>query len=115
MLPWHGIPGQYLTTAQSSVCERISMNKHPWLIFHVDYLASCDGDCKTVDKTGLKFFKIDGVGHISGSNPGIWASDNLIANNNSWAVNIPSTLAPGPYVLRHEIIALHSANQADGA
>ncbi|PQE27021.1 glycoside hydrolase family 61 protein [Rutstroemia sp. NJR-2017a BBW] len=97
----------------------VTLAWNTWPVSHhgpvLDYLASCDGDCTTVDKTGLEFFKIDGVGHISGSNPGIWATDNLIANNNSWAVNIPSTLAPGPYVLRHEIIALHSANQADGA
>lgn len=47
--------------------------------------------------------------------PGTWASDQLIANNNSWSVTIPKSLAPGGYVLRHEIIALHSAEQADGA
>jgi hypothetical protein len=39
----------------------------------------------------------------------------LIANNNSWAVTIPSTIASGPYVLRHEIIALHGAENSDGA
>lgn len=44
-----------------------------------------------------------------------WATDELIANNNTWTVTIPKTLAPGGYVLRHEIIALHSANQVDGA
>jgi hypothetical protein len=30
-------------------------------------------------------------------------------------VTIPSSIAPGNYVLRHEIIALHSAGQANGA
>ncbi|KAM3064798.1 hypothetical protein ACMFMG_008721 [Clarireedia jacksonii] len=97
----------------------VTLAWNTWPVSHhgpvLDYLASCDGDCTTVDKTGLKFFKIDGVGSISGYNPGTWASDNLIANNNSWAVNIPSTIAPGAYVLRHEIIALHSANQVNGA
>ncbi|TEY64675.1 hypothetical protein BOTCAL_0144g00110 [Botryotinia calthae] len=83
----------------------------------IDYLAACTGnDCKTVDKTTLEFFKIDGVGLIDDSTiPGTWASDQLIANNNSWSVTIPESLAPGGYVLRHEIIALHSAEQADGA
>jgi hypothetical protein len=47
--------------------------------------------------------------------PGSWASDTLIANNNSWTVTIPSDIAPGNYVLRHEIIALHSAGTVDGA
>jgi cellulase len=30
-------------------------------------------------------------------------------------VKIPADIAPGEYVLRHEIIALHAAGQADGA
>jgi hypothetical protein len=30
-------------------------------------------------------------------------------------VSIPSTLKPGAYVLRHEIIALHGARSDDGA
>ncbi|KAF7855300.1 uncharacterized protein EAF02_011559 [Botrytis sinoallii] len=83
----------------------------------IDYLAACTGgDCTTVDKTTLGFFKIDGVGLVDDSTvPGTWASDQLIANNNSWSVTIPESLAPGAYVLRHEIIALHSAEQADGA
>ncbi|QSZ34819.1 hypothetical protein DSL72_007678 [Monilinia vaccinii-corymbosi] len=83
----------------------------------LDYLAACPGDdCTTVDKTKLKFFKIDGVGLIDDTTvPGTWASDKLIANNNSWSVTIPSSLAPGAYVLRHEIIALHSAEQDNGA
>ncbi|CAD6445645.1 c61b552d-dd6d-4af0-b1da-487f2701b99b [Sclerotinia trifoliorum] len=83
----------------------------------LDYLAACTGnDCTTVDKTTLKFFKIDGVGLIDDTTiPGTWASDQLIENNSSWSVTIPESLAPGGYVLRHEIIALHSAGQADGA
>lgn len=39
----------------------------------------------------------------------------MIANNNSWSVTIPTDIASGNYVLRHEIIALHSAEEADGA
>lgn len=83
----------------------------------IDYLASCgDAGCETVDKTSLKFFKIDEVGLIDGSvSPGTWGSDQLIANNNSWLVEIPPTIAPGFYVLRHEMIALHQAFDANGA
>ncbi|MCJ1258621.1 hypothetical protein MMC24_006454 [Lignoscripta atroalba] len=82
----------------------------------IDYLANCGGDCTTVDKTQLRFVKIDGVGLIDGSSPpGTWASDQLIANNNSWTVTIPATVAPGNYVLRHEIIGLHSAGTVNGA
>ncbi|RFU82110.1 endoglucanase iv [Trichoderma arundinaceum] len=81
----------------------------------LDYLANCNGECETVDKKTLEFFKIDGIGLISGGNPGRWASDVLIANNNTWIVQIPKDLETGNYVLRHEMIALHSAGQADGA
>jgi len=81
----------------------------------MDYLANCNGPCETVDKTTLRFFKIDGAGMVSPGSPGRFASDNLIANNNTWAVRIPANIATGNYVLRHEIIALHSANDANGA
>ncbi|POS75413.1 endoglucanase [Diaporthe helianthi] len=81
----------------------------------LDYLAKCPGnDCTTADKTALEFFKIDAVGLVSAS-ADTWAADQLISNNNSWVLQIPSTLASGNYVLRHEIIALHSAESADGA
>ncbi|KAL6236938.1 glycosyl hydrolase family 61-domain-containing protein [Aspergillus navahoensis] len=82
----------------------------------IDYIASCNGDCTTVDKTTLEWVKISESGLIDGSSaPGTWASDNLIANNNSWTVTIPSSLTAGGYVLRHEIIALHSAGNENGA
>ncbi|KAJ5481629.1 hypothetical protein N7475_000441 [Penicillium sp. IBT 31633x] len=82
----------------------------------ITYMANCDGDCASVDKTKLKFFKIDEAGLIDGSNtPGTWASDKLIAANNSYTVTIPSAIASGNYVLRHEIIALHSAGETNGA
>nr|QDK56837.1 AA9 [synthetic construct] len=82
----------------------------------ITYMANCNGDCASVDKTSLEFFKIDESGLISDSNvPGTWASDNLIANNNSWTVTVPSSIAAGNYVMRHEIIALHSAGNQNGA
>ncbi|KAI4104927.1 MAG: hypothetical protein L6R37_002970 [Teloschistes peruensis] len=82
----------------------------------IDYLANCNGECTSVDKTKLQFNKIDGEGLLDGSEiPGKWAADKLLAANDSWTVNIPSSIAPGNYVLRHEIIALHSADKPDGA
>jgi len=83
----------------------------------IDYLAKCAGDdCTTVDKESLEFFKIDEAGLIDGSSaPGKWASDELIAADGKWSVTIPESLAPGQYVLRHEIIALHSAGDVNGA
>ncbi|KAL4884863.1 glycosyl hydrolase family 61-domain-containing protein [Aspergillus karnatakaensis] len=70
------------------------------------YLANCNGDCSSVDKNTLEFFKIDEVGYTS---EGTWGSDILIANGKAWDVTIPANLKAGGYVLRHEIIALHSA------
>ncbi|OQE40849.1 hypothetical protein PENCOP_c005G04147 [Penicillium coprophilum] len=82
----------------------------------ITYMANCNGDCSKVDKATLEFFKIDEAGLIDGSNaPGKWASDDLIAANNSRTVTIPSAIASGNYVLRHEIIALHSAGETNGA
>jgi len=91
----------------------------PWPSSHhgpvIDYMANCNGPCETVDKTTLKWFKIDQGGLLSGYDPGTWVTDVLIANNNSWTVVIPPDLETGNYVLRHEIIALHAASQVNGA
>ncbi|KFY55243.1 hypothetical protein V497_07131 [Pseudogymnoascus sp. VKM F-4516 (FW-969)] len=109
--------GTSITVAAGSTVE---LQWTPWPESHkgpvIDYLASCNGECETVDKTALKFFKIGEEGLIDGSNaPGNWASDKLIANSNTWVATIPSDIAPGNYVLRHEIIALHSAYDDNGA
>lgn len=109
------------THATLAAGDRISIEWTPWPSSHhgpvIDYLANCgSGGCETVDKTTLEFFKIDQVGLVSDSDqPGTWGADELIANNNSWLVEIPPNIEPGFYVLRHEIIALHSAGETDGA
>ncbi|KAK4247055.1 glycosyl hydrolase family 61-domain-containing protein [Corynascus novoguineensis] len=79
----------------------------------IDYLAACNGDCETVNKESLRFFKIDGAGYDKAA--GRWAAEALRQNGNSWLVQIPSDLKAGNYVLRHEIIALHGAGSANGA
>lgn len=82
----------------------------------ITYMAKCPGDCSTVDKSSLQFFKIDQHGLIDDSTPpGNWATDQLIANNNSFSVTIPRSIPSGNYVMRHELIGLHSALNADGA
>lgn len=75
------------------------------------YMANCGGDCSNFDGSGNVWFKINEGGLISGTlSKGLWASGQMIANNNSWTVTIPSSLAPGNYLIRHETIALHSSN-----
>lgn len=53
----------------------------------VDYLAKCDGDCESVDKTELKFFKIAELGQLElgagQGSTGYWASDVLIDDSES--------------------------------
>ncbi|KDN63359.1 putative glycosyl hydrolase family 61 [Colletotrichum sublineola] len=102
-------------TAKVAAGDKLQVFWDTWPTSHsgpvIDYLASCGDDCSTVDKTSLEFFKIQ----EAGLNNGKWASDELAANNNSWTVTVPTSLKPGKYVWRHEIIALHSAGQEDGA
>ena len=77
------------------------------------YLASCtSGDCRKEDPTTLNWFKID---HAGLNADGTWVSDTIIKNNNTWAVTIPKELKPGPYLMRHELLALHSSSQPNGA
>ncbi|KAL1896594.1 hypothetical protein Sste5346_004628 [Sporothrix stenoceras] len=80
----------------------------------LDYLANCNGPCETADKTKLQFFKISEAGLLDAAK-NQWAADELLANNLSWSVRLPSDIAPGNYVLRHEMIALHAAGNANGA
>ncbi|KAF2966522.1 hypothetical protein GQX73_g7038 [Xylaria multiplex] len=64
------------------------------------YVAQCSGDCKDADKTALRWVKIDEEGWDSSTKT--WASRKLIDNNNTWTTTVPSTLASGNYVFRHE-------------
>ncbi|TFK74854.1 hypothetical protein BDN72DRAFT_892857 [Pluteus cervinus] len=62
--------------------------------------------------TGLKWFKIyqDGL-----DSAGKWGIDRLITNKGKVSFNIPSCIAPGDYLLRAELIALHGASSYPGA
>ncbi|KAL1875395.1 hypothetical protein Daus18300_003134 [Diaporthe australafricana] len=113
-----GAKNGVLNNATVAAGEKISMTWNTWPESHhgpiIDYLAPAD-DPTTVDKTSLKFIKIAEAGLTSGSSPGVWATDDLLSNDLTHEVTIPANLKPGNYVLRHEIIALHSASNADGA
>ncbi|KAJ5616534.1 hypothetical protein N7537_001648 [Penicillium hordei] len=101
--------------------DRVFLQWTDWPESHhgpvIDYLANCGSTgCGTVDKTTLKFFKIDGVGLVDDKTvPGTWGDDQLVAQGSGWMVEIPPDIAPGHYVLRHELIALHSAGTEGGA
>lgn len=89
----------------------------------LDYLAPCpDSGCAgdALDKTQLAFVKLA----QSGLKPGVapdtdwlraWVVDDFIRAGFEWVVTIPRDIRSGYYVLRHEIIALHGAWDANGA
>jgi cellulase len=71
----------------------------------IDYIASCNGSCRTVDPTALKFVKTAELGWIDDSiEEGYWATDKLLKDDSSWNISIPAGLKAGEYVLRTEII-----------
>ncbi|KAK8076859.1 endoglucanase [Apiospora saccharicola] len=107
-------------SAKVAAGDKVELFWDTWPTSHkgpvIDYMAACDGDCTKASPGALNFFKIAEAGLVDGSvAPGKYASDDLVANNNSWTATIPATLKAGNYVLRHEIIALHSAGQENGA
>ncbi|KAH6673909.1 glycosyl hydrolase family 61-domain-containing protein [Plectosphaerella plurivora] len=82
----------------------------------IDYIARCNGPCETVDKTTLEWVRISESGLIDKRTfSGYWGADVLMDNNFSWVVQIPQDIAPGNYVIRHEILALHGGANPNGA
>ncbi|KAK2023697.1 family 61 glycosyl hydrolase [Colletotrichum zoysiae] len=69
------------------------------------YLAKVDNAAST-GTSGLRWFKVAEVG-LSGST---WAVDTLISNGGWHYFDLPSCVAPGDYLMRVEIIALHGAS-----
>ncbi|KAJ8128095.1 hypothetical protein O1611_g5539 [Lasiodiplodia mahajangana] len=110
-------PGQ--TYIEANAGDTLTLYWNTWPDSHkgpiINYLAKCSGECTAATPGGLSFTKISESAYLSGSDPGTWVTDTMIAQNFTSDVEIPSGLAPGNYVLRHEIIALHSAGNANGA
>ncbi|KAG5949457.1 hypothetical protein E4U53_005873 [Claviceps sorghi] len=111
-----GKPGK--SSIEVTAGDVLTLKWTPWPDSHhgpvIDYLANCHGPCESVDKTKLEFFKIDEVGLLDQKGPK-FGDDVLIANGNTWRLQIPSFLLAGNYVLRHELIALHSGGSPNGA
>lgn len=73
------------------------------------------GDCTTLTPASLRWTKISQGGLLKAGGNGHWVTDDLIANKFTSSLTIPRNLKAGNYVLRHEIIALHSAGNDNGA
>ncbi|KAH7402250.1 endoglucanase IV [Phaeosphaeria sp. MPI-PUGE-AT-0046c] len=105
--------------------DTLTLQWNEWPTSHVGpimtYLAACNRSCTTTQKNTLEWVKIEELGWLNSTGwndlmlGGTWATNELIANRFAWNVTIPRVLIEGHYVLRHEIIALHVAEQVNGA
>ena len=115
-----GRPGtQYIPVAAGSQVDLEWSGSWPHPGPVMSYLARCSGPCTEADPADLKFFKIAHSGLLKNTNntwQGLyWASDALRDDNNTGVVKLPTNIAAGNYVLRHEILALHAAYNVSGA
>jgi len=81
------------------------------------YMASCgEQSCAQFDSTQAKWFKIHQEGIVSkkGESPVVWAQAAIMTGKPS-TVTLPSNIAPGNYLVRHELIALQLADSQGGA
>ncbi|KAF2205796.1 glycoside hydrolase [Delitschia confertaspora ATCC 74209] len=79
------------------------------------YLAKCTPNCASFKgDTGAVWVKIDQMAYDTTKSPP-WGSDYLAKQGATWTVTIPPQLAPGEYLLRHEILGLHVAGTRMGA
>ncbi|KAF8169008.1 glycosyl hydrolase family 61-domain-containing protein [Mycena galopus ATCC 62051] len=78
----------------------------------LSYLARIP-DAQQSTVTGLNWFKIYEDGLIAANQS--WGVDRMIANKGKVTFTIPPCIPAGQYLLRHEMIALHSAVTYPGA
>jgi hypothetical protein len=82
------------------------------------WLYKCSGAFSACDGSGSNWFKIDEGGFsgdgvkvfLDSEKPSGWEIAKLVGGNKQWSSKIPAGLAPGNYLVRHELIALHQAN-----
>ncbi|KAK1771199.1 glycoside hydrolase [Phialemonium atrogriseum] len=76
------------------------------------YLAKVD-NAASASLSGLQWFKI--WEDTFDTTSLLWGVDNMIANNGWTYLTLPECIAPGHYLLRVEILALHSAKSQGAA
>ncbi|KAF2246496.1 lytic polysaccharide monooxygenase [Trematosphaeria pertusa] len=82
----------------------------------IAWMAHCtNDDCGAFDSSTASWFKIGQRGLQSGTiETGDWFQktfSNWDGNPSLWSETVPRNLKPGKYLVRHEIISLHSANK----
>jgi len=71
-------------------------------------------DSSTADGPSASWFKISEMGMPS-SNPDYWGTEVLNDNCGHYTFTVPKDIAPGDYLIRAEVIALHVASTVGGA
>ncbi|KAI0696808.1 glycoside hydrolase family 61 protein [Cytidiella melzeri] len=71
-------------------------------------------DAATAVGSAQSWFKVDEMG-LPSMSPDYWATEVLNDNCGHFTFTVPSTIAPGNYLLRAEVIALHVASSIGGA
>ncbi|KAI0762314.1 glycosyl hydrolase family 61-domain-containing protein [Fomes fomentarius] len=78
------------------------------------YMASCGSTtCDKFDERDAQWFKIDEAGKKP-NDDSTWIQADIMKGD-SYSLKLPEDLAPGDYLIRHEIIALHLAVSKGGA
>ncbi|KJR89909.1 cellulose-growth-specific protein [Sporothrix schenckii 1099-18] len=74
------------------------------------WMYKCEGDFSSCTGSGKNWFKIDQLGltapPLTSAN---WGTA-VVCKNLKWSSVIPKQLAPGNYLIRHELLALHQTN-----
>ncbi|OBR14774.1 Cellulose-growth-specific protein [Colletotrichum higginsianum IMI 349063] len=106
--------------AKAAAGEEVTLNWTLWPESHVGptitYMAKCPSDDCTSWQPGTEavWFKVQEEGREGTSNT--WGATSLMkAGNSGVKYTIPECIAPGQYLVRHEIIALHAAYAYPGA
>lgn len=78
-------------------------------------MAKCSGSCSSfTPSSSTAWFKVAEAGEKQSGTPNTWAQADLTTGAPA-NVTLPSDLAPGNYLIRHEIIALQNAQNKGGA
>jgi len=74
------------------------------------WMYACDGAFTSCTGTSAKWFKIDQMGMTAPPLTGTSWGTAVVYSTLKWTSTIPSKLAPGNYLIRHELLAIHQAN-----
>ncbi|KAI0792266.1 glycoside hydrolase family 61 protein [Abortiporus biennis] len=77
------------------------------------YMAKVD-DATSAVGSSSNWFKVSEIG-LPSSNPDYWGTEVLNDNCGHFTFTVPSDIAPGDYLIRAEVIALHVASTEGGA